>query len=270
MYLVPHRESRQIIVESISKDILDFLLCDRGPGVGLQDLGAEGDESIDQRWQHPAAVWDQECDVGIRSHGPGHDEVHHCACGVEEELYDRRWIVQGSEWLRRAIETLAARCGMEEDLRLPSTELLEYRIERLVAEIDAMVVGEQSEAIGLQFIQRKSNLVETGLDIWQWEAGKRSESPGVSSGEVRGVLVDSPGEAFGFGQISKMHSGRADTKVGFADPGILHEFEVFALIPGWYCGHAIWFRDTSLHQCIAIEIWKEVRMGINPSGCCHD
>lgn len=94
----------------------------------------------------------------------------------------------------RIAETAGSR--VDEDLRVVLVHSREDGVEGRVAEVHAVAVGHETEAVGA-FAACGFDLGERAFDVGEREGGEVAEVDGVAALEVRCEGVDAPGEGAG-------------------------------------------------------------------------
>lgn len=96
---------------------------------------------------------------------------------------------------------------MQEDHGPAAVEFREDRVEALVAEVDTVRVRQQGHAVGVEFVEGESDLLQRAVHVRQGQRHEVAEAAGVVSGQCGGVLVDLPGEETGRLVVTEVHAG---------------------------------------------------------------
>ena len=107
--------------------------------------------------------------------GPAEHQVRHGARGVEDELDQRGNIAE------RGLLDAGRQRRMEEDHGLAPVKLVEHRIKPAVAEVNAVVVGQQHDAVQPQRPERVVDLGQRGVGVGQRKARKAAEPAWVAA-----------------------------------------------------------------------------------------
>jgi hypothetical protein len=154
------------------------------------------DEPVRDRRHTAAAVRHDVAHAREPLDGPRHDEIGDGARRLERELEQRR--LQPGQ--RRAV-VAARHCRAGGDRRVDERDpgpVVELRVERVEAGralVHARVVGQQADAVGLEFVERVAKLVDRGRHVGKREGGEEPEPVGPALRAAAAVLVQRPGEA---------------------------------------------------------------------------
>lgn len=290
MNLIRKHKPRQIEVKLAAHRLLDQIRIDLQ--FEPQYRRRERREPLDDRRQRARSVGENERHVRAARDGPGQEEVHHGARGVEEEFEHRIRVLRegdcplGSGRMR---DTRPRR--VDEHRRVPALEFGEDGVEGGVPEVVAVVVRLQGDTVGVQLVERVGDLVEAAADVGKGQGGPEAELGGATRGEGGGVGVAGAGEGAAGGVVvgGEVRAGGGDADDGFGDGELLHQFEVGLFAPLLSGGalvqnaavrkrqwrdeigdgyrnrrHPIWLAMTCLLGGGAPEGWHEVRVRIDP------
>jgi hypothetical protein len=115
---------------------------------------------------------------------------------------------------------------MNEHRRPSALDLVEDGLEVRIAQILAVVVAQQPDAVELEHVQSVSDLGESSLDVGQRENGERAETRGMRPDDVARRLVDRARQIPNRRTAHERDAGRGDREQAAVDPARIHRFEV--------------------------------------------
>lgn len=185
---------------------------------------------------------DHEGQVGEAGDGAGQEQVRHGARRLEEELEHRRRVGGRERGRGRGAGAGAAVAGVvargagrrrvDEDGGAAPVQLREDGVERGRAEVVAVVVGEEAEAVGAVG-GGGLDLGERGAHVGERQRGPEAELGRVAPLQRGGVGVAGAGQRGGGGVVAADEVGarRADGEDGAGDVEGAHEIEVGFFAP---------------------------------------
>ena len=183
-----------------------------GQEVAVTGRGGEPGRHV----RHEASrVAEDEPHVGAPVERAGAGEVHRRTRGVEEEVGDEG---------RDPIDRFEAGRDRRVDERhgAPALELVEDRVERLVAEVGAGAVGEQHHPVGSEGVEGPVELVEGAVDVGQGQRGEKPEPIRVVAHDLRGVVVDVSCDGPRVGAVPEEHTRGRHRQDGDVDVVTVH------------------------------------------------
>lgn len=96
---------------------------------------------------------------------------------------------------------------VDEDDGAPGLESVEHGLQSVVAQVQAVHVGQESHAVGVEFVEGVVNLLEARLNVRQRQGGEEAEAVGAALLEVRRVLVAAAGEVAGVRRVGRVQVG---------------------------------------------------------------
>ena len=134
--------------------------------------------------QRAAAMRYDDAHVRATAERPRCNQVHDHPRSIEREFHDRRGKAQLLDVKSRR------RDRMHEHDRLAPVEFIENRIEPFVAEIDAVDVRKQDDAVELEHVERMGNLRQRAVDIRQRQQRKAADPLWMIGNQLCVLLVD--------------------------------------------------------------------------------
>src|SRR5271156_1462558 len=166
------------------------------------ESAAEHADSPRQERDSAAGVRHDDPEFRTARRRPAEYQVDDCPGAVEGELDHRTRISE------RTLLPAYRRGRMNEDYRTPAVELIEDRVQPLVAEVHTVEVGQYDYAVELECIQGVGNLVQRAVNVRKRQAGKAAKAPAMVANRTRGKLVDRSGQQTRLRIVAEMHSGR--------------------------------------------------------------
>ena len=128
---------------------------------------------------------------------------------------------------------------MDEHDRPPPVEKSHKRIECRIAQVEAPMIGLDSDAIRSELIQRVDRLADRARHIGQRQGGEQSEPSAPRADEFGALLVHRTRQLAGSVVVAKMHTGRGDRQHRGADRQGVHQLERLRLAPLGQGGHTV-------------------------------
>ncbi len=158
---------------------------------------------------------------------------------------------------------------MQEDPRPAPVEFVEHRLERGVAEVGAVHVGEQHHAFDVELVVGVGDLVECAGHVGQRQRGEHAESPGMGGPSTAPVLVDLACQPASRVVVAEVHTRRRDRQEARADPEAIHQLDVSVRFPLGQCRHAVRLGVPCGDRGLAVGGRQVVRMDVEQR-CPHD
>ncbi|CAM5540434.1 hypothetical protein SANTM175S_10844 [Streptomyces antimycoticus] len=114
---------------------------------------------------------------------------------------------------------------MDEDGGAAAVEFGPQGFEVGVAEVAAVGVGHQDDAVGTQGVQRVRGLGQGGVHVGQRNAGEVAEAAGVVPDDIGAVLVDRAGEVARLCVAAQVDAGGGDRQYAGGDALLVHHRE---------------------------------------------
>ena len=173
---------------------------------------------------------EQPSDVRIPAHRAREEEVDHGARSFEDELKD--WgdvlVHRGRRVVCAGLCMHAGRRGMNKYERIVGVQLRPQWTEGRIAEVSAVVVREEDDAVCVQSVEGVPRFDHGAIDVRERQACEEAEFRGMPALQVGGAGVAGAGE--GTSKVvlvrSEVHARRGDAEDGFADREFGHEGEV--------------------------------------------
>ena len=127
-------------------------------------------------------------DVRIFAHEAVVDQVRRRARGFE------RILDTGGEQLHAERRHVSGAGGMDEDRRAAPIQFGIERLQPCIAEIDAVLVGEQEQPVGVQRIESIGHLTQRPVDIGRRQDGEEAQAVGRRRDELGQRLVGGLGQ----------------------------------------------------------------------------
>src|ERR1700722_6617058 len=176
-----------------------FFSADWTPA-GAGETAAEHAYSPGQERQSATGVRHDETEFETTRRRPTENQVDHRTRAVEGELDHRTRISE------RTLLPAYRRGRMNEDYRAPAVELIEDRVEPLVAEVHAVEVGQHDYAVELERIQGVGNLEQGAVNVGEGQARETAEATAMVCDRARGKFVDRSSQETSLRIVAKMHS----------------------------------------------------------------
>ena len=111
---------------------------------------------------------------------------------------------------------------MNEDHGLATLQLVEQRRKAPIAEIGAVVVGQDTDSVETEGIEGMCDFPQRRIDIGQRQKCECAEPVRVRRDQRAGALVGRPGQFTGGVAIEKAECGRRNRQDGGADTVLVH------------------------------------------------
>ena len=121
---------------------------------------------------------------------------------------------------------------MGDDDGLPPIQIGHQRVQFRVAQILAIAVGCQFDAIGPQYFQGIFRLFQGPVHIRKGECGAEKEPPRMEGFQCGGFFIESSADGGRFNPVTEIRLGRRHGEDCGPDPGFIHESEVIPDAPG--------------------------------------
>ena len=116
-------------------------------------------------------------------------------------------------------------CAVRIDDRIASVQFIENRLKRRITEPLISPVAEESNALGLQCIERIFDFTQAGVDIGKRQHGEQSETALVIGNHPRAIFVLSTSEASCLFQASEPNARRRDRNHCCRNTAPVHIFD---------------------------------------------
>lgn len=143
---------------------------------------------------------------------------------------------------------------MDEDGSMTVVEGGEDGVEGFVAEVDAVFVGFEGDAIAVQVVEGAGELGEGTLNVGHREGGEEAELAGSAAFEVCAGVIAEAGDLSGECVVvaDEVDAGGGDGEDAFGDVAGRHHVEVIFLGPGGYRRHAVRILVAMLGEGFAV------------------
>lgn len=156
------------------------------------------------------------------------------------------------------------RSRINEDNGASGVELGIERIEALVAEIEAVEISFQDDAIGSQLVERLARLQDRALRIRQRRRRKKPEPAFMTFGQARAFLVHPAGEGPSRPVLAEVDARRRDRKEGRFDAETVHRRQSAGRAPIRHRGNPVRPVEAVSLELRPIEVWDEMAMDVDP------
>ncbi len=210
-----------------------------------------------------AHVRAHELDAGVAAEGAIEDHVGHRPGGIELKLKERI----GHAHQDVVGDTFRLH-GMYRDHRASPAELLEYRLELGVAQVDAVAVTEELHAVGVQDVEGVGDLLQGGLHVGHGQGGVEAEPVRVSPHRFGRHLVGISGEGTGRSAIAPVDVRGGDAQDRCAYVHLVHILDLLLHVPRRQ-GEDIGKKQTRVGEPLAIGGWDVMGMNVDCWNCCR-
>jgi hypothetical protein len=149
---------------------------------------------------------------------------------------------------------------MHVDHRLAAVEFLVDRCERRIAEVFAVVAGEEPDTVGLQGIEGVCDFLEAAVGVRRRDRGEQAEPAGVIADKLGAVFVDLAAELSRFFVVAPPCAGLHLRQHRGGNAALVHVVERHLRRP-------LGMPGLMLDQCLGVLGWQEVMVHIDPGLC---
>jgi hypothetical protein len=151
---------------------------------------------------------------------------------------------------------------MDEDDGMASAELRPQRLEQVIAQIGAVRVGQDNDAVAAQLVERVPQLIEAARHVGQRQRREVAEPARVLPRHSRTELVDLPRQRPGGGVVTEVGAWRRDRQHRRPHAPLIHQLQVLAGVPDrpW---HPVWLGVTRRGRGSHIVICHEMSVHVN-------